>query len=102
MQNGPTVTILNSLIVFPISISITIRKLLTPSNPRKKHLLADIGFSIAEIDNSLIQLSKVEIEELVTDYHLEKVTKMYIKEVVVGCLGGMNMIGNPKQFVEEL
>lgn len=44
----------------------------------------------------------MEIEELVTDYHLEKVTKMYIKEVVVGCLGGMNMIGNPKQFVEEL
>ena len=25
-----------------------------------------------------------------------------MKEIIVGCLGGMNMIGNPKQFSEEL
>lgn len=28
--------------------------------------------------------------------------KTYIMEIVMGCLGGMNLIGNPKQFMEEI
>lgn len=27
---------------------------------------------------------------------------MYVMEIIVGCLGGLNLIGNPKQFVEEI
>ena len=27
---------------------------------------------------------------------------MYVMEIIVGCLGGMNLIGNPKQFMDEI
>jgi len=44
-------------------------------------------------------VSKINIEEPVNAKHISKITKAYIMEIVMGCLGGMNLIGNPKQFM---
>ena len=61
-----------------------------------------MGLSVVELEESCIKLSKVDIEEPVNTKHLNDVTRMYVMEIIVGCLGGMNLIGNPKQFVEEI
>lgn len=61
-----------------------------------------MGLSIVELEQSNIKLSQVDIEEPVNTKHLTAVTKMYVMEIIVGCLGGMNLIGNPRQFVEEI
>ena len=87
------------MIIHPIFITMTSRRVI---GNYKRKILAAMGFSIAELEDSQIKLSEVNVEELVTDYHLQKINKMYMKEIVVGCLGGMNMIGNPQQFSQEL
>ena len=55
-----------------------------------------------ELDESVISLSSVDISEPVSDKHIKEVSKMYIIELIVGCLGGLNLIGNPKKFIEEI
>jgi hypothetical protein len=44
-------------------------------------------------------LSKVHILEPLREAHFSGMQKMYVMEIVVGLVGGMNIIGNPKQFV---
>ena len=90
---------INSLMVKPFEIIITTKKVI---GSQKRRLLTSMGFSIIELEESCISLSKVEVDELITDSHLQEISRMYIKEIIVGCLGGMNMIGNPKQFSEEI
>jgi hypothetical protein len=58
-----------------------------------------MGLSIAEIEGSGIKLPKIDINEPVNTKHLTTITKTYVMGIIVGCLGGMNLIGNPKQFM---
>ena len=54
------------------------------------------------MEDSGIKLTKIDIDEPITAQHISTITKKYVMDIIVGCLGGLNLIGNPKQFMEEI
>jgi hypothetical protein len=91
---------LNSVSISEIQAKVTMKKVLFEGSESQRKI-KDMQ-SIVELEGSGIKLPKVDINEPVNSTHLTTITKMYVMEIIMGCLGGMNLIGNPKQFMEEI
>lgn len=62
-------------------------------------LLSKISLSMIEIEDATINLSPVEINVPIKQKHINGITKMYTMEAFVGVASGLNILGNPSQFV---
>ena len=58
-----------------------------------------MGLSMIEVEDAVIKLSAVDIDVPLKTKHFNGISKMYAMEAFVGIALGLNILGNPAQFM---
>ena len=58
-----------------------------------------MGLSMIEVEDAVITLSEVDINVPLKAKHINGISQMYAMESFVGIASGLNILGNPAQFM---
>jgi hypothetical protein len=92
---------INSLGIKGLEIRLCLRKVISDMSEYHSQLLEKVGLSIIEVEDAVITLSEVDINVPLKPKHINGISQMYAMESFVGIASGLNILGNPAQFMSE-
>jgi hypothetical protein len=76
-----------------------VRKVISESNSSKSKVFEQLGLSMIEVEDAVIRLSEIDINVPLRTKHINGISQMYAMESFVGIASGLNILGNPAQFM---